>query len=148
MIDGSGLDRSVDPPTHGNRPQDQWWGDWLDPDKTELIFDLGAVCEIADLRVWNANFCTAHGKGPGEGDTVRHWSKTLRVFSAQAPDGPWTEAGEFTLHRPSGKAPEPPDVLPLGVKARCVKVRFHRHTAMEVPMPGLSEVEFLGVKAR
>ena len=145
LVDGSGLDRSTDPPGHDAKIETQWFAECAEADRTELIFDLGAVCELADVHLWNANATSRHGGGWGDGNTVRHWVRKLQILASEQPDGPWTEVRSAVLRRPSGQAGEPGERIPLGVRARYVRLRVLDRTEMHCV--GLSEVEFYGVKA-
>ena len=106
MVDGSGLDRSTDPPSHDGKIDTQWFAECAEADRTELVFDLGAVCELADVHLWNANATSRHGGGWGDGNTVRHWVRKLQILASEQPAGPWTEVrvgGAAPPVRPGGR---------------------------------------------
>jgi hypothetical protein len=144
MVDGSGLDRSTDPPTHDAKIETQWFAECAEADRTELVFDLGAVCDVADVHLWNANATSRHGGGWGEGNTVRHWVRKLQILAAEQVGGPWQDVTTLNLRRPLGKAGESGQRIPLGVRARYVRFRVAERTEMHCV--GLAEVEFYGVK--
>jgi hypothetical protein len=145
LVDGSGLDRSTDPPTHDALRETQWLAECVESDRAELLFDLGAACDLADVHVWNANITSRHGGGWGNGNTVRHGIKKLQILAAERPDGPWRDVVTVRLRRPDGKPGEAGQRIPLGVRARYVRFRSLERTDMHCV--GLSEVEFTGVKA-
>ena len=143
LTNQSGLDRSVTPPVHDTDIKNAWYADWSDPDKTALTFDLGAVCDLADVRVWNLNTRSAHGTGWGQGPTVRAAAPQIRMSIRDAAAGPWTDLGEFKLHEPSGDRPDAGDLLPIGRRARYVQIRFAKPHGGGGNL-GLAEVEFYG----
>ncbi len=145
LVDGSGLDRSIDPPTHSPKIETQWFAECAEADRTEIVFDLGAACDLADVHLWNANATSRHGGGWGDGNSVRHAFRKLQVLASEKADGPWKDAGTFRLKRPSGRADEAGERLSLGIRARYVRFRSLQRTEMHCI--GLSEVEFLGAKA-
>jgi hypothetical protein len=100
--------------------------------------------ELTDVVIWNANTTSRHGGGWGDGNTVRHWVRTARILDAEQPDGPWRAVATQTLRRPLGRPGEPGERIPLGIRARYVKLRVVDRTEMHCV--GLSEVEFYGVK--
>ena len=105
MVNGSGLDRSTDPPTHGTNIDDAWYGEWLDPKTSSLTFDLGGLHRLSELRLWNLNTRSAHGSGWGHGTSVREALPAIRVLISSAAEGPWTDLGEFKLRCPAGNSP-------------------------------------------
>lgn len=143
LTDGSGLDRGSDPPHHDTNVENAWHGDFTNPDRTVLTFDLGEVCDVADLRIWNFNTRNAHGTGWGQGPTVRTAAHQVRLATSESATGPWADLGQFPLREPSGDRPDAGDLLPIGQRARYVQIHF----AMphEVSMVGLAEVEFAGL---
>jgi hypothetical protein len=143
LIDGSGLDRGQDPPRHGNRIQDQWYAEYASRENTRLIFDLGRTTEVVDARIWNANATSEHAKGFGEGTEVRHWVRRILVETADSPSGPWKAIGQFPMRRPSGKDDEAGELIPIGTRARCVRLWLLGNTDMAAV--GLAEVEFYGI---
>jgi len=145
LINQSGLNRSVNPPVHDTDIKHAWYADWSDPDKTALTFDLGATCDVADVRVWNLNTRSAHGVGWGQGPTVRAAASRIRLSVADSTTGPWTDLGEFKLHEPSGDRPDAGDLLPVGRRARCVQIRFAKPHGGGGNL-GLAEIEFYGAR--
>jgi hypothetical protein len=143
LTNQSGLDRSVTPPVHDTDIKNAWYADWSDPDKTVLTFDLGATCDVADVRVWNLNTRSAHGTGWGHGPNVRAFAPRIRLSSADSATGPWTDLGEFQLHEPAGDRPDSGDLLPIGRRSRYVQIRFAKPHGGGGNL-GLSEVEFYG----
>jgi hypothetical protein len=144
LVDGSGLDHSTDPPTHDAKIETQWFAECAEADQTELTFDLGASCDLTDVVIWNANTTSRHGGGWGDGNTVRHWVRAARILVAEQPDGPWREMATAALRRPLGRPGEFGERIPLGIRARYVKLRVIDRTEMHCV--GLSEIEFYGVK--
>jgi hypothetical protein len=143
LTNQSGLDRSVTPPVHDTDIKNAWYADWSDPDKTALTFDLGAVCNLAEMRVWNLNTRSAHGTGWGQGPNVRAAAPQVRLAIGDTADGPWTDLGEFKLHEPPGDKPDAGDLLPVGRHARYVQIRFAKPHGGHGNL-GLAEVEFYG----
>ena len=143
LTNQSGLDRSVTPPAHDTDIKNAWYADWSDPDKTALTFALGAVCNLAEVRVWNLNTRSAHGTGWGHGPNVRAAAQQVRVAIGDTADGPWTDLGEFKLHEPPGDKPDAGDLLPVGRHARYVQIRFANPHGGHGNL-GLAEVEFYG----
>lgn len=142
LIDGSGLDRGQDPPRHSNRIQDQWYAEYASRENTRLVFDLGRPAEIVEARIWNANATSEHGKGFGEGTEVRHWARRILLETADSPSGPWKPLGQFRMRRPSGRNDEAGELVPIGTRARHVRIWLLGNTDMAAV--GLSEVEFYG----
>ena len=145
LINGSGLDRRTDPPAHDTDINHAWFASWSEPEKTVLTFDLGAICSVSDLRVWNLNTRSAHGLGWGQGPTVRDAARQIRLSIGDEATGPWTDLGGFKLHAPPGDRPDGGDLIAVGRKARFVRIHFVR--PHESPTVGLAEVEFYGVRA-
>lgn len=143
LTNQSGLDRSVTPPVHDTDIKNAWYADWSDPDKTALTFDLGAVCDLAEVRVWNLNTRSAHGAGWGKGPTVRAAAQQVRLAIGDTADGPWTDLGEFKLHEPPGDKADPGDLFPIGRRARYVRIHFAMPHGGDSNL-GLAEVEFYG----
>jgi hypothetical protein len=71
LVDGSGLDESdPDAVTHGLATSSNK-NSWLSaPNDTEwlLIFDLGAIYDLASLQIWNFNFSNQVGSGAKDVD--------------------------------------------------------------------------------
>ena len=67
LINGSGLDRQAIPPVHDTDIKHAWFASWSEPEKSVLTFDLGALCAVSDIRIWNLNTRSAHGLGWGQG---------------------------------------------------------------------------------
>jgi hypothetical protein len=145
LVDGSGLDRTTDPATHDAKIETQWYAECAEAERTELRFDLGAVCDLTDVVIWNANATSRHGGGWGDGNTVRHWVRKLQVLSSEQADGPWQVVTTVNLRRPLGQPGEPGQQVPLGVRARFIRLRVMERTEMHCV--GLAEIEFLGVRA-
>lgn len=144
LTDGSGLDRSTDTARHDTVLANAWYAASSLPDQTVLTFDLGAVCEVADVRIWNFNTRNAHGMGWGEGPSVRIATHAIRLSTGETPEGPWIKFDPFKLRRPPGDAPDPGELLPIGRRARYVRIHFMR--PQEAPEFGLGEVEFYGMR--
>ena len=144
LINGSGLDRQAIPPVHDTDIKHAWFASWSEPEKTVLTFDLGALCAVSDIRIWNLNTRSAHGLGWGQGPTVRDAARQIRLSISSDAKGPWTDLGEFKLHEPTGDRPDAGDLLPVGREARHVRIHFAR--PQESPTVGLAEVEFYGLQ--
>lgn len=143
LIDGSGLDRTKDPALHDTDIKNAWYAQFTDPDKTFLTFDLGALVNVVQIRVWNLNTRSSHGKGWGMGPTVRDAAKKICIKVSGSAEGPWVDLGFFELHRPDGDKGDPGDLLPVSKKCRFVQICFSRpYDANNI---GLAEVEFYGV---
>ena len=143
LTNQSGLDRRITPPVHDTDIKNAWYADWSDPDKTALTFDLGAIRNLAEMRVWNLNTRSAHGTGWGQGPNVRAAAPQVRLAIGDTADGPWTDLGEFKLHEPPGDKPDAGDLLPVGRHARYVQIRFAKPHGGHGNL-GLAEVEFYG----
>lgn len=141
LTNGSGLDRSVDPPLHDTDIKNAWYGVAIDADKTMLTFDLGALYQLSDLRVWNLNTTEGPTQPWGQGDIVRPATPRIQIFTAQSEEGPWADLGVTSLRRPSGKAPDPGQLISIGKTARYVRFQFSKPTELTI---GLAEVEFYG----
>jgi hypothetical protein len=144
LTNQSGLDRSVTPPAHDTDIKHAWFADWSNPDKTALTFDLGAVCDLAEVRVWNLNTRSAHGVGWGQGPTVRAAAQQVRLAISDTAAGLWADLGEFKLREPPGDRPDVGDLLPVGRHARYVQIRFANPHEGGGNL-GLAEVEIYGL---
>lgn len=145
LINGSGLDRTVDPPLHDTNIANAWFCEFTDADTTAINFDLGTTAHLGDIRIWNLNTTSAHGVGWGQGETAFYAIPRVRILLADKADGPWTDLGTTPLRMPSGKAPDPGQLISVGKPARYVRFAFSNPTnALTL---GLAEVEFYGTAA-
>lgn len=143
MLDGSGLDQTTDPATHGTNIADAWFAEFIEPEGTRLTFDLGDRVQLADIRLWNLNTRSVRGNVWGKGTRVESAAVRVQVSVADSPDGPWTDLEVTRLRIPDGTTGDPGQMIPVGKTARYVRLAFG---GLKQRALGLGEVEFFGIK--
>ncbi len=98
IINGNGLDTSVDPACHSNAPVDSYYWEtqpWLG--SAVIAFDLGGVYELGAIHVWNFNYVDQNGSYTGRG------AKDVDILTSL--DGSeWTSRGVHVFDIATGTA--------------------------------------------
>jgi hypothetical protein len=141
VIDGSGLREDPARPGVFTHLSNRWadggcmWTSRGEPLGKEgrcwLRLDLGRVCQVAGLHVWNYNEA-----GGWQGRSVKAFD-----LLASEDDAKWSEAGSYTLHCATGKDDEPGEAVSLAksVAARYLKIVPAAHYGRD-NLVGLAEI--------
>jgi len=145
LVDGSGLTGNQ----HGTYPGYMWLSTAASPQS--VVFDLGAVYDVSQLKVWNYN---EFGHWPNPGDTLVNiganavsvtYGTTLSGSTLGGATGTVSSITSFA--KASGLGDYTGETFSAPFQARYVKVEITSSHGHPINSVGLSEVQFSGTVA-
>jgi len=136
LINGSGLDING-PGTHSTNYADMWWATTGPPEDQYVIFDLGSLYLLDNIRIWNYNEAY-------QGSNGQRGVKEMEVLVSDDGEA-YTSLGIFTLGRgPDSDAYDFSEYLEVDAEARYVQFNIISNYSETDQSVGLSEVRFFG----
>jgi len=146
LVDGSGLTGNQ----HGTYPNESMWLSSAASPQS-IVFDLGAVYDVSQLKVWNYN---EFGDWPNPGDTLVNiganavsvtYGTTLSGSTLGGATGTVSSITSFA--KASGLGDYTGETFSAPFQARYVKVEITSSHGHPINSVGLSEVQFSGTVA-
>lgn len=143
LVDGSGLTGNL----HGTFPNGQMWLSGATTPQS-VVFDLGAVYDVSQLKVWNYNEA---GDSPNPGDALVNLGAnavsvtcgtTLSGFTLGGATG--TVGSITSFAKASGASGDTGETFSAPFQARYVKFDITSNHGHPLNKVGLSEVQFVG----
>lgn len=96
LINGNGMNTSVDPWTHTSAPTlTDHWETMYYQNSAEIIFDLNSIYDVDTMQVWNFNYRNSNGDYSGRG------FKDVTI-STSANHSDWDNRGDVVFPNASG----------------------------------------------